>query len=60
MDLEPELPLPPPLLRGEEPYVPARMGRGGVGRIGRYRWGRGVHRRVDRGSGAASRRPIPG
>jgi hypothetical protein len=25
MDLEPELPLPPPPLRGEEPYVPARM-----------------------------------
>jgi CRISPR-associated endonuclease Cas1/CRISPR-associated protein Cas4 len=67
MDLEPELPLPPPPLRGEEPYVPARM----VNefqycpRLAYLEWvqgewaesadtveGRAVHRRVDRGPGA--------
>ncbi len=66
MDLEPELPLPPPPLRDDQPYVPARM----VNefqycpRLAYLEWvqgewaesadtveGRGVHRRVDRGSG---------
>jgi CRISP-associated protein Cas1 len=66
MDLQPELPLPPPPLKGEEPYVPARM----VNefqycpRLAYLEWvqgewadsadtveGRGVHRRVDRGGG---------
>jgi CRISP-associated protein Cas1 len=64
---QPELPLPPPPLKGEEPYVPARM----VNefqycpRLAYLEWvqgewaesadtveGRGVHRRVDRGPGA--------
>jgi CRISPR-associated endonuclease Cas1/CRISPR-associated protein Cas4 len=66
MDLQPELPLPPPPLREDQPYVPARM----VNefqycpRLAYLEWvqgewaesadtveGRGVHRRVDRGSG---------
>jgi CRISPR-associated endonuclease Cas1/CRISPR-associated protein Cas4 len=66
MDLQPELPLPPPPLRGDQPYVPARM----VNefqycpRLAYLEWvqgewaesadtteGRGVHRRVDGGSG---------
>ena len=66
MDLQPELPLPPPPLTGEEPHVPARM----VNefqycpRLAYLEWvqgewaeladtveGRGAHRRVDRGSG---------
>lgn len=66
MDLEPELPLPPPPLAGEEPYVPARM----VNefqycpRLAYLEWvqgewapsadtveGQGVHRRIDRGGG---------
>lgn len=66
MDLQPELPLPPPPLRDDQPYVPARM----VNefqycpRLAYLEWvqgewaesadtveGRGVHRRVDRGSG---------
>jgi CRISP-associated protein Cas1 len=66
MDLQPELPLPPPPLRGDQPYVPARM----VNefqycpRLAYLEWvqgewadsadtveGRGVHRHVDRGSG---------
>lgn len=65
-DLQPELPLPPPPLRDDQPYVPARM----VNefqycpRLAYLEWvqgewaesadtveGRGVHRRVDRGSG---------
>jgi CRISP-associated protein Cas1 len=63
---QPELPLPPPPLKGEEPYVPARM----VNefqycpRLAYLEWvqgewaesadtveGRGAHRRVDRGMG---------
>ena len=63
---QPELPLPPPPLKGDEPYVPARM----VNefqycpRLAYLEWvqgewaesadtveGRGVHRRVDRGAG---------
>src|SRR5580704_19714598 len=67
MDLQPELPLPPPPLRPDQPYVPARM----VNefqycpRLAYLEWvqgewaesadtveGRGVHRRVDRGAGA--------
>jgi CRISPR-associated endonuclease Cas1/CRISPR-associated protein Cas4 len=63
---QPELPLPPPPLKGEEPYVPARM----VNefqycpRLAYLEWvqgewaesadtveGRGAHRRVDRGPG---------
>jgi CRISPR-associated protein Cas1 len=67
MELEPELPLPPPPLRPEEPYVPARM----VNefqycpRLAYLEWvqgewahsadtieGRGVHRRVDAAAGA--------
>jgi CRISPR-associated protein Cas1 len=66
MDLEPELPLPPPPLRPDQPYVPARM----VNefqycpRLAYLEWvqgewaesadtveGRGVHRRVDGTSG---------
>ncbi|MGH6678868.1 MAG: CRISPR-associated protein Cas4, partial [Bradyrhizobium sp.] len=66
MDLEPELPLPPPPLKDDQPYVPARM----VNefqycpRLAYLEWvqgewaesadtveGRGVHRRVDRPSG---------
>jgi CRISP-associated protein Cas1 len=66
MDLQPELPLPPPPLRDDQPYVPARM----VNefqycpRLAYLEWvqgewadsadtveGRGVHRRVDGGSG---------
>jgi CRISP-associated protein Cas1 len=66
MDLQPELPLPPPPLAADQPYVPARM----VNefqycpRLAYLEWvqgewaesadtaeGRGVHRRVDRGSG---------
>ncbi|MGE3783915.1 MAG: CRISPR-associated endonuclease Cas1 [Alphaproteobacteria bacterium] len=66
MDLQPELPLPPPPLREDQPYVPARM----VNefqycpRLAYLEWvqgewaesvdtveGRGVHRRVDGGSG---------
>ena len=66
MDLQPELPLPPPPLKDDQPYVPARM----VNefqycpRLAYLEWvqgewaesadtveGRGVHRRVDRGSG---------
>jgi CRISPR-associated endonuclease Cas1/CRISPR-associated protein Cas4 len=62
MDLQPELPLPPPLLREDQPYVPARI----VNefqycpRLAYLEWvqgewaesadtveGRGVHRRVD-------------
>jgi CRISP-associated protein Cas1 len=65
-DLQPELPLPPPPLRADQPYVPARM----VNefqycpRLAYLEWvqgewaesadtveGRGVHRRVDRGFG---------
>jgi len=65
-DLQPELPLPPPPLKDDQPYVPARM----VNefqycpRLAYLEWvqgewaesadtveGRGVHRRVDRGSG---------
>ncbi len=64
---QPELPLPPPPLKPEEPYLPARM----VNefqycpRLAYLEWvqgewadsadtveGRGVHRRVDRGAGA--------
>ncbi|MGH7089586.1 MAG: CRISPR-associated endonuclease Cas4g/Cas1g [Stellaceae bacterium] len=64
---QPELPLPPPPLRPDEPYLPARM----VNefqycpRLAYLEWvqgewadsadtveGRGVHRRVDRGAGA--------
>jgi CRISPR/Cas system-associated exonuclease Cas4 (RecB family) len=67
MDLQPELPLPPPPLRPDQPYLPARM----VNefqycpRLAYLEWvqgewaesadtveGRGVHRRVDRGAGA--------
>jgi len=67
MDLQPELPLPPPPLAADQPYVPARM----VNefqycpRLAYLEWvqgewadsadtadGRGVHRRVDRGAGA--------
>jgi CRISPR-associated endonuclease Cas1/CRISPR-associated protein Cas4 len=67
MDLQPELPLPPPPLRDDQPHVPARM----VNefqycpRLAYLEWvqgewaesadtveGRGVHRRVDRGAGA--------
>jgi CRISP-associated protein Cas1 len=63
---QPELPLPPPPLKGDEPYVPARM----VNefqycpRLAYLEWvqgewaesadtveGRGVHRRVDRSAG---------
>jgi CRISPR-associated endonuclease Cas1/CRISPR-associated protein Cas4 len=63
---QPELPLPPPPLRGDDPYVPARM----VNefqycpRLAYLEWvqgewaesadtveGRGAHRRVDRGGG---------
>jgi len=66
MDLQPELPLPPPPLRPDQPYVPARM----VNefqycpRLAYLEWvqgewaesadtveGRGVHRRVDGSSG---------
>lgn len=66
MDLQPELPLPPPRLRPDQPYVPARM----VNefqycpRLAYLEWvqgewadtadtvdGRGVHRRVDRPGG---------
>lgn len=66
MDPQPELPLPPPPLRDDQPHVPARM----VNefqycpRLAYLEWvqgewaesadtveGRGVHRRVDRGSG---------
>lgn len=66
MELQPELPLPPPPLREDQPYVPARM----INefqycpRLAYLEWvqgewaesadtvdGRGVHRRVDRGSG---------
>ena len=66
MDLQPELPLPPPPLRPDQPYVPARM----VNefqycpRLAYLEWvqgewaesadtveGRGVHRRVDASSG---------
>jgi CRISPR-associated endonuclease Cas1/CRISPR-associated protein Cas4 len=66
MDLQPELPLPPPPLRDDQPYVPARM----VNefqycpRLAYLEWvqgewaesadtveGRGVHRRVDAGPG---------
>ena len=68
-DLQPELPLPPPPLTRDQPYVPARM----VNefqycpRLAYLEWvqgewaeladtveGRGVHRRVDRGSGRAA------
>ena len=64
---QPELPLPPPPLRPDQPYLPARM----VNefqycpRLAYLEWvqgewaesadtveGRGVHRRVDRGPGA--------
>jgi CRISPR-associated protein Cas1 len=67
MDEQPELPLPPPPLRPDQPYLPARM----VNefqycpRLAYLEWvqgewaesadtveGRGVHRRIDRGSGA--------
>jgi CRISPR-associated protein Cas1 len=67
MDEQPELPLPPPLPRPDQPYLPARM----VNefqycpRLAYLEWvqgewadtadtveGRGVHRRVDRGPGA--------
>ena len=67
MDLQPELPLPPPPLKDDQPYVPARM----VNefqycpRLAYLEWvqgewaeladtveGRGVHRRVDRGADA--------
>src|SRR5581483_10249509 len=66
MDLQPELPLPPPPLRDDQPYVPARM----INefqycpRLAYLEWvqgewaesadtveGSGVHRRVDRGAG---------
>jgi CRISP-associated protein Cas1 len=66
MDLQPELPLPPPPLKDDQPYVPARM----VNefqycpRLAYLEWvqgewaesadtieGRGVRRRVDRGPG---------
>ena len=66
MDLQPELPLPPPPLRDDQPYVPARM----VNefqycpRLAYLEWvqgewadsadtveGRGVHQRVDGGAG---------
>jgi CRISP-associated protein Cas1 len=66
MDIQPELPLPPPPLAADQPYVPARM----VNefqycpRLAYLEWvqgewaesadtveGRGVHRRVDRGGG---------
>lgn len=72
MDLQPELPLPPPPLGVDQPHVPARM----VNefqycpRLAYLEWvqgewaesadtvdGRGVHRRVDAGSGAL---PAPG
>ena len=67
MEDQPELPLPPPPLRPDEPYLPARM----VNefqycpRLAYLEWvqgewaeladtveGRGVHRRIDRGPGA--------
>ena len=67
MDEQPELPLPPPPLRPDQPYLPARM----VNefqycpRLAYLEWvqgewaesadtveGRGVHRRIDRGPGA--------
>ena len=67
MDDQPELPLPPPPLRPDQPYLPARM----VNefqycpRLAYLEWvqgewaeladtieGRGVHRRIDRGPGA--------
>jgi CRISPR-associated protein Cas1 len=67
MDQQPELPLPPPPLKDDQPYVPARM----VNefqycpRLAYLEWvqgewadsadtveGRGVHRRVDRGADA--------
>src|SRR5262252_121569 len=66
MDEQPELPLPPPPLRPDQPYLPARM----VNefqycpRLAYLEWvqgewaesadtveGRGAHRRVDRGPG---------
>jgi CRISP-associated protein Cas1 len=66
MDLQPELPLPPPPLKADQPYVPARM----VNefqycpRLAYLEWvqgewaesadtveGRAVHRRVDRSAG---------
>src|SRR4051812_8455263 len=65
MDLQPELPLPPPPWKEDQPYVPARM----VNefqycpRLAYLEWvqgewaesadtveGRGIHRRVDRGA----------
>jgi len=71
MDLQPELPLPPPPLREDQPYVPARM----VNefqycpRLAYLEWvqgewaesadtveGRSVHRRVDQGGGDL---PVP-
>src|SRR5438105_14990410 len=66
IDEQPELPLPPPPLRPDQPYLPARM----INefqycpRLAYLEWvqgewaesadtveGRGVHRRVDRGFG---------
>src|SRR5438105_2748329 len=62
MDVQPELPLPPPPLRPDQPYVPARMVNEFLycPRLAYLEWvqgewaesadtveGRGVHRRVD-------------